>query len=584
MTESDRPMPTTSLPPSPEPLRASLSGADDRIRLNHWMPPQQGIFPHIRIRSRWFNTLWALPIGAAALLCLIALARSLRELSSVMAFIQSHPGIAQSAPSVDLGFPWWLQVQHFLNMFFMLFIMRAGLQILADHPRLYWGRDCTPGSDWFRFQVPVPKGRIWTAKDDSVTLPTWLGIPGLRHTLGLSRWWHFSVNLLWLVNGVAFYALRFSTDQWRRLVPLTWEVFPAALSTAIQYASLNFPVDEGWTRYNGLQQLSYFITVFVAAPVSVATGLMQSPAISNALGWFGRLFNRQAMRSVHFISFAWFVGFIIAHGAMVFVTGIRQNTNHMFGGVNDTSWTGFPLFLLSMFILIAAWLVASPLTIRYARLVQRTGALMIGWIMGLGESWDPRSQLTKQDISPYFWPNGTMPNSPEFDDLVTENFAGYRLRIGGMVEAPQELSLADLKALPKQEQITTHFCIKGWSGVAEWGGVAKRDILDLVKPMPEARYVVFYSLADGADGGRYYDVHRIGNMRHALTILAYEMNGAPVSVLHGAPLRLRCENELGFKMVKWIAAIEFVRDFADLGAGQGGYNEDHEFYGDRMPV
>jgi methionine sulfoxide reductase catalytic subunit len=248
-------MPTTSRPPSPEPLRAKLSDADDRIRLNHWMPPQQGIFPRIRMGSRWINTLWALPIGAAALLCLIALAQSLRELPNVLAFIKSHPGIAQSAPSVDSGFPWWLQLQHFLNMFFMLFIMRAGLQILADHPRLYWGRDCTPGTDWFRFQVPVPKGRIWTAKDDSVTLPTWLGIPGLRHTLGLSRWWHFSVNLLWLINGIAFYALLFSTDQWRRLVPLTWEVFPAALSTAIQYASLNFPVDEGWTRYNGLQQL-----------------------------------------------------------------------------------------------------------------------------------------------------------------------------------------------------------------------------------------------------------------------------------------------------------------------------------------
>jgi hypothetical protein len=291
-------MPTTFQSPSPEPLRAKLSDADDRIRLNHWMPPQQGIFPRIRIGSRWINTLWALPIGAAALLCLIALAQSLRELPSVTAFIQNHPGIAQSAPSVDSGFPWWLQLQHFLNMFFMLFIMRAGLQILADHPRLYWGRDCTPGTDWFRFQVPVPKGRIWTAKDDSVTLPTWLGIPGLRHTLGLSRWWHFSVNLLWLINGVAFYALLFSTDQWRRLVPLTWEVFPAALSTAIQYASLNFPVDEGWTRYNGLQQLSYFITVFVAAPVSIFTGLMQSPAISNAsCGLAGCSTGRRCARS-----------------------------------------------------------------------------------------------------------------------------------------------------------------------------------------------------------------------------------------------------------------------------------------------
>jgi sulfoxide reductase catalytic subunit YedY len=577
-------MPPTSQPPSPESLRAKLSDADDRIRLNHWMPPQQGIFPRIRMGSRWINTLWALPIGAAALLCLIALAQSLRELRSVMAFIQSHPGIAQSAPSVDSGFPWWLQLQHFLNMFFMLFIMRAGLQILADHPRLYWSRDCTPGSDWFRFQVPVPKGRVWTAKDDSVTLPTWLGIPGLRHTLGLSRWWHFSVNLLWLINGVAFYVLLFSTDQWRRLVPLTWEVFPAALSTAIQYASLNFPVDEGWTRYNGLQQLSYFITVFIAAPVSIVTGLMQSPAISNTLGWFGRVLNRQAMRSVHFISFAWFVGFILAHGAMVLVTGVRQNTNHMFGGVNDASWTGFPLFLLTMAIMVAAWLVVSPLTIRYARIVQRTGAFVIGWLMGLAEGWDPRSQLTKGDISPYFWPNGTMPNSREFDGLVAENFASYRLRIDGLVETPREFSLADLKAMAKQEQITTHFCIQGWSGVAEWGGVPMRDILDLVKPMPAARYAVFYSLADGADGGRYYDVHKLKNIRHELTILAYEMNWAPVSVLHGAPLRLRCENELGFKMVKWVTAIEFVHDFSDLGAGQGGYNEDHEFYGYRMPI
>ena len=237
-----------------------------------------------------------------------------------------------------------------------------------------------------------------------------------------------------------------------------------------------------------------------------------------------------------------------------------------------------------MAILTIAWLMASPYTIRHARLVQRAGAFMVGWIMGRAESWDPRSQLTRNYVSPYFWPNGTMPNSKEFDDLVADAFASYRLRISGLVEAPKGLTLADLKAMAKQDQITTHFCIQGWSGVAEWGGVPMRDILDLVKPTPEARYAVFYSLADGADGGRYYDVHKIENMRHALTILAYDMNGAPVSVVHGAPLRLRCENELGFKMVKWIAAIEFVSDFADLGAGQGGYNEDHEFYGYRTPI
>jgi DMSO/TMAO reductase YedYZ molybdopterin-dependent catalytic subunit len=280
----------------------------------------------------------------------------------------------------------------------------------------------------------------------------------------------------------------------------------------------------------------------------------------------------------------WFVGFIIAHGAMVFVTGLRQNTNHMFAGVNNASWSGFPFFLLAMAILAACWLAASPLTLRYARQVQHIGRFMVGGLMGLAERWDPHSQLGEKDISPYFWPNGTMPDSEEYAALLAEDFAGYRLRIDGLVETPRTLSLADLKAMAKQQQITTHFCIQGWSGVAKWGGVPMRDILALVKPTEEARYVVFYSLADGGDGGRYYDVHTIDNMRHELTILAYEMNDAPVTLVHGAPLRLRCENELGFKMVKWIAAIEFAADFADLGAGQGGYNEDHEFYGYRMSI
>lgn len=105
MTQSNRPMSASHQPPWPEPLRAKLSDADDRIRLNHWMVPQQGIAPRLRIGQRWFNTLWALPIGATALICLIAMAQSLRELPSVAAFIENHPGIAQSAPSVDSGFP-----------------------------------------------------------------------------------------------------------------------------------------------------------------------------------------------------------------------------------------------------------------------------------------------------------------------------------------------------------------------------------------------------------------------------------------------------------------------------------------------
>ncbi len=251
---------------------------------------------------------------------------------------------------------------------------------------------------------------------------------------------------------------------------------------------------------------------------------------------------------------------------------------------DNRSRAGYLPFALGMAAVGAAWWAASPLTLKHARTVQRIGTLMIGWATALSEWWDPNSQLTEQDISPFFWPNGTMPHSEDYEALLKGGFAEYRLRVGGLVENPREFTLAELKAMPKQQQITTHFCIQGWSGVAKWGGVPMRHILDLVKPTADARHAVFYSLAEGSDGGTYYDVHSLRNMRHRLTLLAYEMNGAGLSVLHGAPLRLRCENELGFKMVKWISSIEFVHDYACLGAGQGGYNEDHEFYAYRTPI
>ena len=330
-TVLSKPQPSVTAPRH-DPLAATLTHADDRVNRSHWLPPQSGVFPEIRIGQRWYSMAWLLLIGFVTLVASIAASQGVRDSARGQTFIERYPGIAQDAPSIDSGFPFWLRGQHFFNLFLMSFTIRSGVQILADHPRLHWHRDCTPGTEWFRFQRPVPQDRLWTAKDDSVSLPSWLGIPGLRHTIGLARWWHFSINLLWVLNGVVSYFNLFRTDQCKRLVPRTWLVFPNALSTAIQYGSLNFPVDESWTRYNGLQQLSYFITVFVAAPTSIATGLMQSPAISNTLGIVGRVLNRQAARSIHFLSLGWFLFFISAHIVMVFVTGLRANMNHMFAG------------------------------------------------------------------------------------------------------------------------------------------------------------------------------------------------------------------------------------------------------------
>lgn len=563
-------------------LEGELSSADDRVHLDPGGPPQAGVMPHLRVGNRWFNTVWLIPLGAVLLVAGIAISHELRRYPAVEQFIAHYPGTPASAPAVHSGFPVWLRWQHFLNLFFLMFIMRSGIQILASHPRLYWRRDSTPDTEWFRFQHEVPKDRIWTANDDAVALPSLVGLPGPRSSIGLARWWHFSFDLFWLINGAIFYVLLFTTDQWQRLVPTSWEVFPNALSTQLQYLSLRFPADDGWLRYNSLQQLAYFATVFIAAPLAVFTGLMQGPAIGNKLGWLGRPFHRQLARSIHSLVLCWFVLFICAHVTMVFLTDARANLNHMFYGVNSNSAEGVWIVAIALTLVSIAWIWASPFTLKNARLVQRVGKKLVGH--GWAEAWDVSTQYTEADISPRLWTNGALPMSEEFTSLLKRGFSDYKLRVGGLVEEPREFSYAQIKAMPKQEQITCHFCVQGWSGVAKWAGVPMRHILDLVKPKPGATYVVFYSFADGAEGGRYYDVHRIHNMRHELSLLAYEMNGQPLTVLYGAPLRLRCENELGFKMVKWIEAIEFVESFDHLGAGQGGYHEDHEFFGYRMPI
>jgi len=550
------------------------------------VPAQYGVAPRIRIGHRkWFNLLWLIPIGFALALIAIAVAKGLREVPAVESFIQTYPGMSELPAGAPVGFPAWLGWQHFLNAFLMIFLIRAGVTILADHPRLYWTRHSTPGKDWFRIQKPVPADPLYTAKQDSITLPNGVGLPGRRHSIGLARWWHLGVDTLWLLNGVVVFVLLFVTGQWMRLVPVHWDVIPNAVSVAIQYASLDWPAETGWTNYNSLQLIAYFVTVFIAAPLALITGLGMSPALSTRFRRISSVFSIQFARSLHFLVLCWFVVFIVVHVTLVLTTGALRNLNHMFAVRDDDSWIGFWFFAAALVVMIVGWVAATPFTYRHPRIVQRVGFALIGPAQRLFEHIDSRpGQYTDADISPYFWHNGNYPDMAEFEQLQADDFAAYRLTIGGLVERPVALSLAEVRALPYHEQITQHFCIQGWSGVAKWGGVSMQTILDLVRPKPEAKWVVFYSFALGPEGGLYYDAQPIEQMSYKLTMLAYDMNGEPVSFGHGAPLRLRNETQLGFKMVKWIKGVEFVEHFSEVGGGLGGYNNDHEFFGYRQSI
>lgn len=598
MPEDGRPPNEPARPPTQEvpapghvpwASRPELTRGEDFVDVATWagsVPASGGVAPRVRFGSRWFNLLWLLPIGAMLFLAAVAAAKGLRGTPSVQRFIADHPGAElPAAGSASIGIPSWARWSHFFNLFFLQFIMRSGLQILSDHPRLYWTRHCTPGREWFRIQKPVPADPLWTAKQDSISLPGQVGLPGIRHSIGLARWWHLGVDTLWLLNGLVFYVLLFATGQWRRLVPTSWSVFPDAASTAVQYLSLDWPRDDGWVAYNGLQLLAYFVTVFIAAPLALITGLGMSPALSTRFKPISKVLSIQSARSLHFLVLAWFLFFIFVHVSLVVTTGLLANLNHIGTGQEDSSWLGFWVFLGWMTVVVVGWVAASPFTLRHPRVVQRVGYALIGPAQRWFEHVDvSRGQYTEKDISPYFWHNGRFPDSPEYAELQAGDFAGYRLRVGGLVAHPVQLTLVELRELPVHEQITQHFCIQGWSGVAKWGGVSMATILDLVVPDPQARWVVFYSLGEGADGGAYYDAHPIEHMRSELAMLAYDMNDEALSFGHGAPLRLRNEIELGFKQVKWIDRIEFVADFADIGGGFGGYNQDHEFFGYRQSL
>ncbi|MDJ0396378.1 molybdopterin-dependent oxidoreductase [Rhodococcus sp. G-MC3] len=576
-------------PQDHESFRSQLTSGEDLVDPSTWagsVQPASGVAPRMRIgTNRWFNLLWLLPIGFVVLIAAVAAAQGLRSNDFGQHFIEEYPGTSKAAPGEASAMPAWVGAQHFLNLFLMIFIIRSGVQILTDHPRLYWTRNSTPGRDWFRIQKPVPPDPLWTAKQDSISLPGNVGLPGIRHSIGLARWWHLGTNMLWLLNGVIFYVLLFATGQWRHLIPTSWDVFPNAVSVLIQYLSLDWPLEGHWVAYNGLQLLAYFLTVFVAAPAAMITGLGMSPALSTRFRRISKIFSIQTARSLHFLVLIWFLIFIVVHVAMVFATGLLRNLNHIYAARDDQSWVGLGIFALSMVVVIAGWVAATPITLRHPRLVQRVGFALIGPVQRLFEHVDARpGEYTEADISPYFWHNGRYPDSDEFHALRENNFVDYRLRVNGLVENPRDFDLEQLRALPSHEQITQHFCIQGWSGVAKWGGVSMQTIMDQVRPHPEAKWVVFYSLGDGPDGGVYYDTHPIDQMAYHLSMLAYDMNGEALSFGHGAPLRLRNETQLGFKQVKWIKGVEFVASFDSVGGGFGGYNEDHEFFGYRQSL
>ena len=211
-------------------------------------------------------------------------------------------------------------------------------------------------------------------------------------------------------------------------------------------------------------------------------------------------------------------------------------------------------------------------------------------VLGAAERWHEGAHrlLTNREalapeyprsaISPFFRGNGsTDPQNGDYQDQAAEDFANWRLDVGGLVRNPLSLSLDNIRKLPQRTQITRHDCVEGWSAIGEWTGRQWSLLLEAADLMPEARYIVF-RCADNLNGQDYYESVDLVDAYHPQTIVAHALNGEPLPIRNGAPLRMRIERQLGYKHAKYLTAVEAVASLDDIGAGKGGYWEDRSDY------
>lgn len=265
-------------------------------------------------------------ILAAALIVLAA--RGVTTLPGVPGFLDRYPGEYPLPSFVREGFPAWVRWTHYLNFFFMVLIVRSGLAV--------------------RWQKKPPAFFTPKRGGEKVSIYAWL---------------HTSLDILWIANGIVFVTLLFLTDQWARIVPTSWKVFPNALSALLQYLTLDWPTEDGWANYNSLQQLMYFAVVFVAVPLAAITGLRMSRWWPRDAGVLNRVYPLRVARVIHFPVLVFFVLFVVVHVFLVFTTGMRRNLNHMFAGNAGDGWLGFWMFALGLAVVTAVTVLAKPVVL-----------------------------------------------------------------------------------------------------------------------------------------------------------------------------------------------------------------------------
>ena len=286
--------------------------------------------------SRW--TTWRLSaivvVCAGLVACFVVAARWFLASSTGADFLASYPGHSRLPAGTPGDAPWWVELQHAFNFLFIILLIRSGWLVHRQaRPEAYWTRNNTG-----RFTTRRPPGKM-----------------------SLYLWLHLSMDVLWVLNGVVFVVLLFVTGNWRRIVPVHWDIVPNAVSAGLQYLSFDWPVNTPWVSYNALQVIAYGVTVLIAGPLAAVTGIRLSPVWRSE--WrISKIYPIEVARAIHLPVMIYFSVFIVAHVALVLSTGAGENLNFMYANQppGSTSWWGPAVFSVTMLVVIAAWIAARP--------------------------------------------------------------------------------------------------------------------------------------------------------------------------------------------------------------------------------
>jgi sulfoxide reductase catalytic subunit YedY len=338
----------------------------------------------------------------------------------------------------------------------------------------------------------------------------------------MGRHWHFFSVIGWILVGLSYYILLFATGQWHRYWPYSWSIFPEAWNDIVAYMTFNLPPLLPGEPLDAIQKLANAGVVFLLAPFQILTGAAQSPAIEARFPWYVRMWGgRQWARSLHFLGLVAFLVFIVIHVSMVFFWGWGRLTASMiFGSVRNINWaTALSLLIIAAVIAIHA--AATVWSLRNPRSVQRVlGAVVSRVRLTLLRPLNSRQNYPARMISAEHRVNGKPPTATAYKVMAVHNFADWRLRVGGLVENPVTLDLAALRSLAdRQSQCVLHNCVQGWSSIGEWSGVHLSSLVELVKPLPQAKYICFLTMQD--NGTDEPSSHGVGQFYEVMDLLSF---------------------------------------------------------------